>query len=202
MKEEVSIASYFLHLDDIVNIIKGLGEEIEETIIVQKVLRSLPSRFNPNISTIKELKDLDKLTMDELHKILTTYEMRIEQDKPAKLSRKEATFKASKKTKTEEYKTSDNSNNESDEEEANFVRKLKRESGKYKGNVPFKCFDCGEVGHFVAKRPYKNKNNEEDSRFKRYRKGKTEKRRNFFRQKKNLYTNEKNNLSDDSDSEK
>jgi hypothetical protein len=61
--------------------------------------------------------------MDELHRILTAYEMRIELDKPTK---KEATFKASKKKNIEEYKTSDNSDNELDEEEANFVRNLKR----------------------------------------------------------------------------
>jgi hypothetical protein len=53
MNEEESIATYFLCVDEIVNTIKGLGEEIEETIIVQKVLRSLPSIFNPKISSIE-----------------------------------------------------------------------------------------------------------------------------------------------------
>jgi hypothetical protein len=204
MNEEESIATYFLHVDEIVNTIRGLGEEVKETIIVQKVLRSLPSRFDPKISSIEEIKDLDNLKMDELHGILTAYEMRIEKDKKENPSRKEATFKASKKTKTKEYKTSDNSDSESDAEEANFVRKLKRGSGKYKGKIPFKCFNCGEVGHFVAKCPYaknRNSNEKEDSSFKNYKKGKTEKRRKFYRQKKNLYTNEDNNSSDDSDSE-
>jgi hypothetical protein len=28
------------------------------------------------------------------------------------------------------------------------VRKLKKLSRKYKGNLPFKCFNCGRVGHF------------------------------------------------------
>jgi hypothetical protein len=98
----------------------------------------------------------------------------------------------------------DNSDSESDVEEANFVRKLKRGSGKYKGKLPFKCFNCGEVGHFVDKCPYaksRNRNEKEDSSFKNYKKDKTEKRRKFYRQKKNLYTNEDNNSSDDSDSE-
>jgi hypothetical protein len=36
------------------NAIIGLGEEIEESIIVQKILRSLPMRFNPKISTLEE----------------------------------------------------------------------------------------------------------------------------------------------------
>jgi hypothetical protein len=42
------------------------------------VLRSLPSRFNPKIFLIEKMKDLDKLTMDEMHETLTAYEMRIE----------------------------------------------------------------------------------------------------------------------------
>lgn len=35
--------------------------------------------------------------------------------------------------------------------EANFVHKLKRGKGKYKGKLPFKCFNSGDVGHFAAK---------------------------------------------------
>ena len=28
--------------------------------------------------------------------------------------------------------------------------------GKFKGKLPLICFDCGEVGNFVAKCPHKN----------------------------------------------
>jgi hypothetical protein len=31
---------------------------------------------------------------------------------------------------------------------------MKRGTGKYKGKIPFKCFDCGKVGHFYSKCPY------------------------------------------------
>jgi hypothetical protein len=87
-------------VDEIVNTIKGLGEEVKETIIVKKVLRSLPSRFDPKISSIEEIEDLDNLTIDELHGILTAYEMSIEKDKKVKPSGKETTFKEYKKTNT------------------------------------------------------------------------------------------------------
>jgi hypothetical protein len=53
------------------------------------------------------------MTMDELYGILIAYEMQIEKDKKTNSSRKEATFKASKKIKTKEYKMSDNSDSES-----------------------------------------------------------------------------------------
>jgi hypothetical protein len=43
------------------------------------------------------MKDLENLTMEDLHGILTGYEMRIEQGNSTRASRKEATFKVSKK---------------------------------------------------------------------------------------------------------
>ena len=95
MKEEENIAAYFLRVDEIVNIIKGLGEKVDEQVIVQKILRSLPMRFDSKISAIEERSDLNTMTMDELHGTLTTYEMRIEQEDPA---RKEAAFKVTNKS--------------------------------------------------------------------------------------------------------
>jgi hypothetical protein len=76
-----------------VNAIIGLGEEIEESIIVQKVPRSLPMRFNINISTLEERSDINSISMDEMHGIFTAYEMRTEKENP---DVKEAAFKASK----------------------------------------------------------------------------------------------------------
>ena len=71
MKEEENISKYLLRVDEIVNTVKGLGEQVDETIIVQKVLRSLPKRFYSKVSTLEDRENLNKLTMDELHGILT-----------------------------------------------------------------------------------------------------------------------------------
>jgi hypothetical protein len=64
MKEDENIVAYFLRVDEIVNVIIRLGEEIEESVIVQKVLRYLPMRFDPNISKLEEREDLDSISMD------------------------------------------------------------------------------------------------------------------------------------------
>jgi hypothetical protein len=96
MKEDENIAAYFLQVDETINAIIGLGEEIKEYVIVEKVLRSLPMIFDPKISTLEERADLDSISMDELHGIFRAYEMRIEQENP---DIKEATFKASKSSK-------------------------------------------------------------------------------------------------------
>jgi hypothetical protein len=66
MKEHENIVSYVLRVDEIVNEILGLGEEIKESIIVQKVLRSLPMRFDPKILTLEERAYLNSIIMDEL----------------------------------------------------------------------------------------------------------------------------------------
>ena len=206
MKEEENIAAYFLRVDEIVNIIKGLGGKAEEPVIVQKILRSLPMRFNSKISTIEERSDLNTMTMDELHGTLTAYEMRIEQED---LARKEASFKVSNKRGTRKHKPKSYYNNDDDEsdneEEANFMRKLKRGTGKYKGKLPLKIFEYGRIGHFASKCTYKGNPNSDDKnsyktniRFQRHKKennGKTVNR-------KNLYSKEDNNSShDDSDSD-
>jgi hypothetical protein len=78
MKEDEDITSNFLRVDETVNGIIGLGEEIEEFLIVQKILRSLPMRFNPKISALEERSNLDSISMDKLHGIFITYEMRTE----------------------------------------------------------------------------------------------------------------------------
>jgi hypothetical protein len=78
MKDDENIAAYFLRVDETVNEIIGLGEEIKESVIVQKVLRSIPMRFDPKILALEERSDLNSISMDELHGIFTAYEMRTE----------------------------------------------------------------------------------------------------------------------------
>jgi hypothetical protein len=163
MKEDEDITAYFLRVDETVNAIIGLGEEIEESVIVQKVLRSLPMRFNPKISALEERSDLNSISMDELHGIFTAYEMRTEQENP---DVKEAAFKASKiskqKKKEQEEYSSNNDVSEDDEEVANFVKRLnKGTNGRYRGKLPLICFNCDGIGHFANKCPHKKKRNDE-----------------------------------------
>jgi hypothetical protein len=73
MKEEENIDEYLQRVDEIVNSIRALGEELKDKPIVQKILRSLPMRYDAKIYTLEDRPDLDKLTVDELHGILTTY---------------------------------------------------------------------------------------------------------------------------------
>ena len=49
MKEDEDIAAYFLRVDEIVNTMRGLGEKVENTTLVQNILRSLPMRFGSKV---------------------------------------------------------------------------------------------------------------------------------------------------------
>jgi hypothetical protein len=204
MKEDENIAAYFLRVDETVNAIIGLGEEIKESVIVQKVLRSLPMRFDPKISALEERSDLNSISMDELHGIFTAYEMRTEQENPYV---KEAAFKASKRSNQKEKKQEEHSSNsdisEDDEEVANFVKRLnKGTDGRYRGKLPLICFNYDGIGHFYNKCPHKKKRNDEGySKGKQTYKGKRTTKKVF---KKILCTKEDISSSDEdevSDSE-
>ena len=53
-----SIASFFLHIDEIVNCMKNLGEEIRDTTLVEKILIYLTAKFDSKVSTIGEKWDI------------------------------------------------------------------------------------------------------------------------------------------------
>ena len=66
-----------LRVNEVINAIICLREMIEYSVIVKKVLRSLPQIFDSKFSTIEEAKDLDTFNMDGMHGSLIAYEMRI-----------------------------------------------------------------------------------------------------------------------------
>ena len=185
MKEEENIGEYLLRVDEVVNVIRGLGGKLKEREVADKVLRTFPMKYDSKVSTLEEQNDLDIVTLDELHGIITAYEMRTGQNDP---SRKEVAFKAINESKKSEapYK---NHLEISDDEEALFIKKLERGTGKYKGNLPFKCFNYGRVWHFSNKCPYP-KQKDSDHEESCCHKDKTMGKKKFKKNKKNFYSKE------------
>lgn len=72
MNDEEDITAYMLRVNEVINGIKGLREEIEDKVIVKKILRPLPQRFDSKVSAIKEAKDLNTFSFDEMQVSLIT----------------------------------------------------------------------------------------------------------------------------------
>ena len=75
MEEDETFDEFYAKLKDIVNSAFNLREQILESKIVRKVLRSLPERFHAKITTIEELKDIEKIPLTKLVGNLQTYEL-------------------------------------------------------------------------------------------------------------------------------
>ena len=95
MREDEDIVAYFQRVDETKNTLEGLGEPVETKIVIQKILRTLPTRFNPKVFVLEDRSNLTNISIDELHGILTAYEMKIEEEDVT--SHLETTFSASKK---------------------------------------------------------------------------------------------------------
>jgi hypothetical protein len=179
MNEDETIRKYFLRVEELVNAMKGLGEKFDESLLVQKILRSLLDKFNSKVFAIEELSDLKTLSIDQLLGTLIAYEMRMNKDKSS--------------TREESFKVDKNTDSELDDIEAKFVRRLKKGSEKYQGKFPFKFFNCGKIGHFASKCPHQKKDqNYDDEKKYKYKK---------YNKKKRLVANDDNSSEDiDSDS--
>jgi hypothetical protein len=177
MNEDETVSKYFLRVEELVNAMKGLGENIEGNFSSED-FKILLDKFNPKVSAIEELNDIKTLSIDQLLGTLTAYEMRIVKDKSIT---REASFKADKDT-----------DSDLDDIEAKFVRRLKKGSGKYQGKLPLKCFNCGKIGHFANKCPHKKKDQKSE--------GEEKYKSKRFDRKKSLCVNN-DDSSEDTDSD-
>ena len=66
MKSNEGIKEYASRLMSIVNQIKLLGGDFSSQRVVDKLLVTLPERYETKISSLEDTKDLSKLTVSEL----------------------------------------------------------------------------------------------------------------------------------------
>ncbi|XP_073153339.1 uncharacterized protein [Henckelia pumila] len=77
MKDNEDIRTFISRVVEIINQIKSYGDTIEDKKIVEKVLWSLPQKFEHVVAAIEESKDLSKFTMVELMGSLEAHEKRM-----------------------------------------------------------------------------------------------------------------------------
>ncbi|XP_043705471.1 uncharacterized protein LOC122655331 [Telopea speciosissima] len=120
MTEEEDIDSYMVRVNEVVNSIRGVGETLENSVVCQKILRSVLPRYDSKVSVIEEAKDLDIITLDEVHGTLKTYEMRTEKDDVDD----HAMFMVFEEKENDSPRTSTTSEDE-EEEEVDFEAELR-----------------------------------------------------------------------------
>lgn len=77
MSEGEKICEYFNKIVTLTNQMKSCGEVITDLMIMEKVMRSLPQKFDHVVAAIEEAKDLSKMTIEELQSSLEAHEMRL-----------------------------------------------------------------------------------------------------------------------------
>ena len=113
MSDDESFDPFCGRLKEIVIAKLNIGEKIEDTKVVRKILRSLPKSFRAKVTVIKESKDLDEVKIQEHIGSLQTYELRLSSHKSSK----------SLALKTINERNGDSSNEEDVEKEVALLTK-------------------------------------------------------------------------------
>ncbi|XP_058010342.1 uncharacterized protein LOC110651669 [Hevea brasiliensis] len=77
MKDEDSLSEYISNMIDVVNQIRRCGEILSEQKVIEKIVRSLPKKYEHVVAAIEESKDLEELTVAELQGSLFSHEERM-----------------------------------------------------------------------------------------------------------------------------
>ena len=150
MKEGETVSDYFARTLTTANKMRFHGETITNVTIIEKILRSMISKFDYVVCSIEESKDLDIMSLDELQSSLLVYEQRMQ----GHLVEEQAL-----------NITHDNS-----------IRKPGRGGGAFRGRGRgrgrqgfdkslVECFYCHNLGHFQNECPKKGKEKESQAHY-------------------------------------
>ena len=77
MSNSETIEQYFSLITDPVNKMRVYGEEIRDSKVVKKILRTMPIKFDHAVTTIIESHDIDTMTIIELQGNIDSYVSKI-----------------------------------------------------------------------------------------------------------------------------
>ena len=175
MSEDESFDSFYSKLNEVVIGKFNLGEKMEDSKVVRKILRSLPEIFHDKVTVIEESKDLDEIKVQELIGSLQTYELSLPTQRKSKslalktinerveahdssdedVVEKDAAYLAKNFRKFLKFK---NSGKFDDKRKFTSSRKEKKDFKKRDGkesqsNQGVTCFECNGHGHFKKECP-------------------------------------------------
>ncbi|GAU29902.1 hypothetical protein TSUD_379930 [Trifolium subterraneum] len=134
MGDSETVDEYFARTMAIANKMTACGERMTQVTIVEKILRSLPAKFNFVVCSIEQLNDVTTLSIDELQSSLIVQEQRL---KSQQISHEEQALKAA---------------NGSRGSGASRGRgRSSSRGGRGRGRVAretIECFKCHKLGHY------------------------------------------------------
>ncbi|TXG72546.1 hypothetical protein EZV62_001125 [Acer yangbiense] len=155
MKESESVKDYSSKLSELVNQMRLYGETAEDYKVVEKMLISLPEKFEAKVAAIEESSDLKKMTISEMVSKLQAQEQRVSMRSN---NVTEGAFQARHKGKQPVKR---------DQQKQNFDRKNGDQKGKRKidggsseiaGKSKFPpCLTCKRTNHLSKDCWYKGK---------------------------------------------
>ena len=84
MSEDECFDSFYSKLNEVVVSKFNLGEKMEDSKIVRKILQSLSESFRAKVTGIEESKDLDDIKVQELTGSLQTYKLSLPNQRKSK----------------------------------------------------------------------------------------------------------------------
>ncbi|KAI9177638.1 hypothetical protein LWI28_017655 [Acer negundo] len=139
MKESEKVNEYFARTLTIANKMKAHGERMEQSMIIEKILRSMTLKFNYVVCSIEESNDLSIMTIDELQSSLLVHEQRMqglkEEEHALKITNSEHRVEGRERT-------------------SGSFRGRGRGRGRHSFNKALvECYKCHKLGHFQYECP-------------------------------------------------
>nr|GEW10532.1 zinc finger, CCHC-type [Tanacetum cinerariifolium] len=100
IKPNEKVSDFGGKLSSIMAKFKGLGETLEDKVLVRKLLNSVSKKFLPIVATIKQYQDLDEMSFEEAIGRLTAYEERIKSQDTLEANGQDKLLMASSNNKT------------------------------------------------------------------------------------------------------
>ncbi|XP_019457537.1 PREDICTED: uncharacterized protein LOC109357938 [Lupinus angustifolius] len=182
MEEEERISDYFARIRSLINLMRGCGEQMNELSIVDKILRTLSTKFDNVVIAIEESKDLETIKIDELQGSLEAHEQRLMERQNGRLTQQalSAQFKKkcmnnhdAKKKEADRVQTEKKEGTKSSSSKQSDIRSSRKwnNQNSYQNNAKKKkdksriqCFNCKNYGHYASECKAKRVHNVEEAR--------------------------------------
>ncbi|XP_012844766.1 PREDICTED: uncharacterized protein LOC105964806 [Erythranthe guttata] len=182
MKEGDGMQSFLSKVAEIVNQIRSLGDVIEECKIVQKILRSLPAKFDHVVAAIEESKNLSTYTFNELMSSLQVHEERLNRSSNQPVDQAFQSKLHISDKKSSRWQGGKGCFNNKGKRQGKFFKggKEQQSENSFSGcrickksnhetkNCFFRCKSCKDTDHSYSKCPRKNKDDKDEANFSKH----------------------------------